>query len=43
MAVFYRVQETDKATMDVEAQDEGILAKIMVRPISLPCSAAAPR
>lgn len=26
-----RVQETDKATMDVEAQDEGFLAKIMVR------------
>jgi prepilin-type processing-associated H-X9-DG protein len=25
------VQETDKATMDVEAQDEGFLAKIMVR------------
>jgi hypothetical protein len=24
-------QETDKATMDVEAQDEGLLAKIIVR------------
>jgi len=24
-------QETDKATMDVEAQDEGVLGKIIVR------------
>lgn len=24
-------QETDKATIDVEAQDDGILAKIIVR------------
>jgi hypothetical protein len=26
-------QETDKATIDVEAQDDGILAKIIVRPL----------
>lgn len=26
--------ETDKATMDVEAQDDGVLAKIIVRPFS---------
>lgn len=26
----YCLQETDKATMDVEAQDEGLLAKIIV-------------
>lgn len=25
------VQETDKATMEVEAQDDGVLAKIIVR------------
>ena len=25
------VQETDKATMEVEAQDDGVLAKIVVR------------
>lgn len=25
-----RCQETDKATMDVEAQEEGVLAKILV-------------
>lgn len=28
-------QETDKATMDVEAQDEGVLGKILVRSPSL--------
>lgn len=27
-----RQQETDKATMDVEAQDDGVMAKIIVRP-----------
>jgi pyruvate/2-oxoglutarate dehydrogenase complex dihydrolipoamide acyltransferase (E2) component len=27
----YGVQETDKATIDVEAQEDGILAKIIVR------------
>jgi hypothetical protein len=26
-------QETDKATIDVEAQDDGIIAKIIVRPL----------
>ena len=25
------MQETDKATMEVEAQDDGVLAKIIVR------------
>lgn len=29
-AKFYSVQETDKATMDVEAQEDGIMAKIIV-------------
>ncbi len=29
-------QETDKATIDVEAQDDGILAKIIVRRIQYP-------
>jgi hypothetical protein len=28
-------QETDKATIDVEAQDDGILAKIIVRRVVL--------
>lgn len=27
------LQETDKATIDVEAPDDGILAKIIVRPL----------
>lgn len=27
-----RVQETDKATIDVEAQEDGVVAKILVRP-----------
>ena len=30
-------QETDKATIDVEAQDDGILAKIIVRPLVFVC------
>lgn len=30
MADSYSLQETDKATMDVEAQDDGLLAKIIV-------------
>lgn len=29
----YAPQETDKATIDVEAQDDGILAKIIVRSV----------
>lgn len=29
-----RSQETDKATIDVEAQDEGIMGKILVRNLS---------
>lgn len=35
---YARPQETDKATMDVEAQDEGVLGKILVRCRSLPSS-----
>lgn len=31
--------ETDKATMDVEAQDNGIMAKIMVGAETWPCIA----
>ncbi|KAJ3537636.1 hypothetical protein NM688_g6651 [Phlebia brevispora] len=31
--------ETDKATIDVEAQEDGILAKIIVCPILQPCRA----
>lgn len=27
------LQETDKATIDVEAPDDGVLAKIIVRPL----------
>jgi hypothetical protein len=30
-----RFQETDKATIDVEAQDEGILGKIIVYSLAL--------
>ena len=30
-------QETDKATIDVEAQDDGILAKILVCELSAVC------
>lgn len=29
-------QETDKATMEVEAQDDGVLAKIIVRSAANP-------
>lgn len=35
-------QETDKASIDVEAQDEGLVAKIIVRP-SPPPSLIPPR
>lgn len=30
MCALARIQETDKATMDVEAQEDGVLAKIIV-------------
>lgn len=31
VVVKFSVQETDKATIDVEAQDDGVLGKIIVR------------
>lgn len=33
----YSTQETDKATIDVEAQDDGVLAKIIVRDFRISC------
>jgi hypothetical protein len=34
ISILHILQETDKASIDVEAQDEGIVAKLIVRSLS---------